>query len=98
MSGESVQDILAREDEEINAAVFPPESSRKARKIYDFLVANSNLTTMVSGMAVVVTGLDRSKLSEVAKHYGIDMSRYLNIIDLYENKMLKDQERRNNEN
>jgi hypothetical protein len=93
--GSTVEQILERGDEILTAAVFPPESTRKARKIYNFLLANSNLTTMVSGMAVFATGMDRAKLAIVAKEYGIEMSRYLNLIDLYENEMLKDQERKN---
>jgi len=95
MRHETVKSILEMEDEDINAAVFPPESSRKARRIYDFIVANSNLTTMVSGMSIAVTGMDRAKLMTVANGMGIDLGRYMNLIDLYEQEMLKEQESKN---
>jgi hypothetical protein len=78
------------EDEEITNAIKAPETPRLARKVFDFLNENSNLTTKTNiGMGDVVDGLDRAKLLIVAPAYDIELSRYLPFVKLYENKMLE---------
>jgi len=79
------------EDDEINEAIFQPESPRLARKIYNFISRNSNLITVAGGMGHIATGLDRAKLSIVSKEYGIKLSKYMQFVDYYEELMLKQQ-------
>ena len=39
-------------------------------------------------MDVIVTGLDRYKIVELAKVYNIDMSRYMFALDMFENEIV----------
>ena len=74
-------------------AKVPPDSSFLAFKLFRFLTENDNHTTEKSGMQGYSTGLDKSKLSKVAKDYGIDLSRYTSIVTYYEDKLLEQQNR-----
>ena len=89
MKNLSIEKIRKLDDPEIEEAVFRPKMTRLANKIFDFIEKNSNLTTQMGGMSPVITGLDRFKLVELAKGYGIDLFRYMPMVDYYERKMLK---------
>jgi len=57
------------------------------------LTTNSNLTTSIGGMETITTGIDRHKLSEVAKGYNIDIFKYMFAVDMFENGILESQSR-----
>jgi len=85
--------LKAMKDPELEEAIFQPQSSRRAAKIFSFLRDNSNLTTLAGGMQHYVTGLDVDKLSRVAKGYGLNLFKYMFAVRMYENGILKAQEK-----
>ena len=87
-------DAVAKlDDDEIKDAVFSPRVSKRAKKIFDFIHDNANLTTSLGGMDINITGLDKYKLSELAKGYNINLFKYMFAVKWYEEGMSENQAR-----
>lgn len=74
-------------------AYYPPQAPDSAYRIYSFIRSNDNLVTTAGGMTHVITGLDKSRLAQIAPHYGIDFERIIPYVSKYESEMLKRQQR-----
>jgi hypothetical protein len=92
MSEVSDAEIRALDDPEILSAFTRPELPPVAARVFRFLTENQNLVTSVStGMGAHTTGLDRSKLWQVASAYGVRPSKWLFAIRRFEEGLLKRQ-------
>lgn len=96
LRGKTLAQIKDLEDPRLLEAVVMPEAPRKATRLFTFLRDNQNMVTAVSGMDYFITGVDRHKLTELAKGYHIEIFRYMFAVDMFENKLLERQERRRN--
>lgn len=83
----SFEDLEKLNDPEITKAFTRPEVPRLVNRVVNFLQDNQNLMTTVGGMSVYVTGLDRYKLAEVGRGYGIDIYRWMYAVDMYEKNL-----------
>ena len=80
--------------ERYKKAYYPPKDTpKKAFKIFLFLRNNDNHCTVAGGMQHYVTGLDKERLITIAKEYGIELSRYMFLVEHYQNKLLLKQNR-----
>ncbi len=77
----------------VDAKIPPKGTPSLSFTFFNFMRENENLTTERSGMQGYSTGIDRDKLTRVAKEYEIDLSRYLPIVSYYEGKMIEQQNR-----
>lgn len=83
------KDVLDMDDEVITEAVFMPDSPKWVLRVFNFLVDNQNLTTSLGGMKNQVTGLDKYKLTILAKDlYMFDLSRWMYAVHLFEHNLI----------
>lgn len=93
MSELTLAAIKELDDAEITAAFVRPPAPFKVLRIFQFLTENENLTTTVSGMTSLHTGLNRHYLSQVARDmYKIDLSKWTFAVRWFEQGILKRQE------
>lgn len=83
-----MDDVLKFDDPTITEAFTRPIVPRSVDKLFNFLQDNQNLITVAGGMGHHATGLDRYKLAEVGKGYGIDIYRWMFAIKIFEDGIL----------
>ena len=87
------KDILEDKIERYIKAYFPPHAPSYAYRVYAFLRQNDSHVIVAGGMQHLVLGLDKSKLAPIAQAYGLDFGAIIPFVQLYEQAMLKKQQR-----
>jgi len=77
MSG---KEILALEDEDIENAVFQPDTSRIAGNIFDMMISSVDSCYMIAGMDGRIISIDQDKMERMAERRAIDLARYENPV------------------
>ncbi len=85
--------ILDLEDENIEKAVFQPNTPKMARKIFDIMISSVDSCYIIAGMDGTVISIDQDKMERMAERRAIDLARYetpvRQFISSYLNKISK---------
>ncbi len=71
-----VEAILALEDESIEKAVFLPNSSKLAKKVFGVIQSSVNSCLVLAGMDGRVIAIDQDKMERMAERRELDLVRY----------------------
>ena len=89
----TVEQILELDDKSIEKAVFQPDSSMLAKKLFMLMHSTVNSCLIVAGMDGRVIAIDQDKMERMAERRSIDLARYeiptKNFISAYLKQMNK---------
>jgi len=70
-------------------AYFPPKAPSLAIRLFNFFVKTQKYQIVAGGVEHYIIGLDLHKIGEVGKkYYNIDISKYINMFEFFEEKLL----------
>ncbi len=87
------KDIVALDDESIAKAVFQPDTSKMAGRLFDVMISTVDSCYIIAGMDGTIISIDQDKMERMAERRAIDLARYetpvRNFISSYLNKVNK---------